>query len=108
MGLAFSAPSGDRLGDVRRQHRTQYAYVFARDPSFGTTAQKKKKKRKVDKRGWLRYDLVLLSRFPKSGASSRYKHLRAKRMSLGPLLSARERALIRADIASTKKSWSEI
>lgn len=120
MGLAMSVPPRDRLGDVRRQQRTQYAYVYTRDPVRVSSAQKKKKKGKGKTRkmgtklmqkkpvvGWLRYDLMLLSRFPK-GTSSRYKHLRAQRAGLGPLLTARERTLIRKDIVSSRKPWSEL
>ncbi len=98
----MSAPRRDRLGDVRRQHRTQYAYMYDYEP---TTVKKKTKKKKT---AWLRYDLVLIGRFPKSGSSAKFKHLRAKRTSLGPLLTARERSLIRADLAATMKPWSEV
>jgi hypothetical protein len=113
MGLTMSSPR-DRIGDVRRQHRTKYAYVYARDPSITKKITKKKKKTKGksrkgrDRTGWLRYDLMLLSRFPKKGTSSRFKHLRAKRSGLGPLVGAQEKALIRRDVMSTKKPWSEM
>lgn len=111
MGLTMSSPR-DRIGDVRRQHRTKYAYVYAQDPSIKKGPKTKKKKGKPSqvggRTGWLRYDLMLLSRFPKKGTSYRFKHLRAKRSGLGPLLGAREKVLIRRDVLSTKKPWSEM
>lgn len=116
MGLTASRPR-DRVGDVRRQYRTQYAYVYAPVDAVQILEPVKKKKttkkarakagKKASRYAWMRYDLVLLSRFPR-GTSSRYKHLRARRASLGPLLPARERHLIIRDILTTKKPWAEV
>jgi hypothetical protein len=110
MGLGMSTPRPDREGDVRRQYRTQYAYIFAQDPSKAPRVQKKKKKTLPTKKKlmWLRYDLMVLRRFPQTGASKRFKHLRAQRKSLGPLLGAREKLLMRREIRWTGKPWSEV
>lgn len=121
MGLGMSAPRADRKGDVRRQYRTQYAYILGPDPfkvprvqqaSRAQTKRRsrtqKKKKQPTTRLTWRRYDLMVLGRFPQGGLSRRFKHLRAQRKSLGPLLSAREQSLMRREIRWTGKPWSEV
>lgn len=121
MGLAMSAPRADREGDVRRQYRTQYAYILGPDPFKAPRVQQasrknpqrkstsqKKKKQETRRLTWRRFDLMVLSRFPKGGLSRRYKHVRAQRKSLGPLLSAREKSLMRREIRWTGMPWSEV